>query len=45
VPVAPATPAPAPVEKKPPQKAFGHNLGEQLRSVNLDLFHNENKES
>jgi 3'-5' exoribonuclease len=43
--VAPATPAPAPVEKKQPQKSFGLNLCEQLRSVNLDLFHNENKES
>ncbi len=45
VPVAPVTPAPAPLEKKPQQKSFGLNLGEQLRSVNLDLFHNENKES
>jgi 3'-5' exoribonuclease len=41
VPVVPVTPAPAPVEKKPPQKSFGHNLGEQLRSVNLDLFNKE----
>ena len=44
VPVAPAVPVSAPTEKKP-QKSFGLNLGEQLRSVNLDLFHNENKES
>jgi 3'-5' exoribonuclease len=43
-PVAPATPAPVPVEKKQ-QKSFGLNLGDQLRSVNLDLFHNDNKES
>jgi 3'-5' exoribonuclease len=43
-PVVPATPAPAPVEKKQQQKSFGLNLGEQLRSANLDLFHNENKE-
>ncbi|MBE0502845.1 MAG: HD domain-containing protein [Desulfuromonadales bacterium] len=34
IPVAP------PAEKKEP-KSFGHNLGEQLRSVNLDLFNKE----
>ena len=45
VPPAQVTPATAPAEKKPLQKSFGLNLGEQLRSVNLDLFHNENKES
>jgi len=41
VPVLPVTPAPAPVEKNQPQKSFGLNLGEQLRSANLDLFNKE----
>ena len=41
VPVAPVTPTPASVEKKQPQKSFGHNLGDQLRSVNLNLFNKE----
>lgn len=45
IPVTPAIAAPAPTEKKPLQKSFGLNLGEQLRSANLDLFHNDNKES
>ena len=41
VPVLPVTPASAPVENKQPQKSFGHNLGDQLRSANLDLFNKE----
>lgn len=32
-------------EKKPQQKSFGLNLGDQLRGANLDLFQAENKES
>lgn len=45
-----ATPAPviapiSPAVEKKVQKSFGVNLGDQLRSVNLDLFHNDHKES
>ena len=39
-PCAPVAP-PVPLVEKKEQKSFGLNLGEQLRSVNLDLFNKE----